>query len=580
MAGETVISKLLIKIGVSVDGAKKAEEEIGGVTDEAENTDKEGSPRLKAFASAAKVAFGGVAVAAAASAGAIVAAGGVLFSFADEHTAAMDEIAKQSKTLALSTDEYQRLSAVATHTGTSMEDFGAGIRKLNADMLLVASGGGQDFQDKLARIGLSADMLDGKTTTESIGMIGDALALIEEPAIRAARSAEIFGEDAGPKLANVLAAGTEGLREMSEAAVGVFSPEDLARAEMFQDALADFRNLLGGVAGELAVALAPAITAVVDAVTDFVAENDDLIKQQLPKILVAVLDNASKLLPVVLDVAGAVADLVIQAQPLIDQFIDFTSGSLEQGMRGVLGVLEALLPVVLAVTGAILEASGAADSIMGHVNTGPRGAPKFKSQEMKEEAASKSKASANESWAKDRKLSAAEIESEIGKRIDAGTISSYAEGVAALKEEFDPVLTFAQMAQQSRAKKAQADAKAAEAAKAKAKGGGKGKAKPKPGAEKVEARFGDYRDVLATYQGKGPEESLRALESLEKGVMPKEHRPETSITITNNVTNQVDVGGIHVAGAGDPESVARAVDARLAQTYKKVAAATPNTIVR
>lgn len=578
MAGETVISKLLIKIGVSVDGAKKAEEEIGGVTDEAENTDKEGSPRLKAFASAAKVAFGGVAVAAAASAGAIVAAGGVLFSFADEHTAAMDEIAKQSKTLALSTDEYQRLSAVATHTGTSMEDFGAGIRKLNADMLLVASGGGQDFQDKLARIGLSADMLDGKTTTESIGMIGDALALIEEPAIRAARSAEIFGEDAGPKLANVLAAGTEGLREMSEAAVGVFSPEDLARAEMFQDALADFRNLLGGVAGELAVALAPAITAVVDAVTDFVAENDDLIKQQLPKILVLVLDNASKLLPVVLDVAGAVADLVIQAQPLIDQFIDFTSGSLEQGMRGVLAVVEALLPVILAITGTIMEAVGGVETLAGYTQTGPRGAPKFKSDELKEGVPDRARKAAGESWARDRALSEAEIAAALRSKIDSGEARSIDDGIAQLKDEFDPVLTFAQMAQQARAKKAQADAKAAEAAKA--KGGGKGKAKPKPGAEKVEARFGDYRDVLATYQGKGPEESLRALESLEKGVMPKEHRPETSITITNNVTNQVDVGGIHVAGAGDPESVARAVDARLAQTYKKVAAATPNTIVR
>ena len=85
---------------------------------------------------------------------------------------------------------------------------------------------------------------------------------------------------------------------------------------------------------------------------------------------------------------------------------------------------------------------------------------------------------------------------------------------------------------------------------------------------------------LAVSADPGNDAARRALESLEKGVMPKEHRPETSITITNNVTNQVDVGGIHVAGAGDPESVARAVDARLAQTYKKVAAATPNTIVR
>ena len=572
----TTIADLLIKIGVSVDGAKKAEDEIDGVTGAAEDTDKKGSGKLSKFASVAKVAFGGVAVAATAATGAILAAGAAAFSFANEQTQHMDEIAKTSATLALSTDEYQRLSQAAGHLGTSTEDLGAGIRKLNADMLQVASGGGQDFQDKLARIGLSADMLDGKTTTESIGMIGDALNLIEEPAIRAARAAEIFGEDAGPKLANVLAAGTAGLTELSEAAQGVFTRDQLAQAEALQDTLADFQLMVGGVAGDLAIALAPALTAVVDAISQFIAENQDLIKQQLPKVLSIVLDNALKLLPTLLELAGAVADLVVQAQPLVDVFVDFLSGSLEGSMRGVLGVLEALLPVVLAVTGAILEASGAADSIMGHVNAGPRGAPKFKSQELKEEAATKAKASANESWAKDRKLSAAEIESEIGKRIDAGTISSYAEGVAALKEEFDPVLTFAEMAQQARAKKAQKDQQEAEAKKARG-GGGRGKAKP--AAEKVGAHFGDYRDVLATYSGRAPEDQMRALEQLEKGTMPKDHRPETSINITNNTTNNVEAT-ITVEGAGDPKAVAKAVDAQLRESYKRVAASTPATMVR
>ena len=65
---------------------------------------------------------------------------------------------------------------------------------------------------------------------------------------------------------------------------------------------------------------------------------------------------------------------------------------------------------------------------------------------------------ANESWAKQRHLSEAEIRSEINRRIDTGEVSSFAEGVAALKEDFDPVLTFAEMAQQARAKKAQDEA--------------------------------------------------------------------------------------------------------------------------
>jgi hypothetical protein len=571
------IAKLLIAIGVSVNGAKKAQDEVDGTTKSAEDTDKKGSPKLQAFAKAAKIAFGGVTVAAAAASGAVLAAGAAIFAFANEQTQHMDEIAKGSKKLGLSGDEYQRLSQVAEHTGTSMEHFGGGVRRLNAELLNVSNGTGDAFAQKLAAIGLSAEQLEGRSTTDQIGMIGDALNLIENDAERAARAAAIFGEDAGPGLANVLAAGTDGLTAMSGAAKGVFTEDDLAKAEAFQDGLTDFKNLLGGLAGELAVALAPAITAVVDAVSEFIAENQDLIKQQLPKILTLVLDNALKLLPVVLDVAGAVADLVIQAQPLIDQFLDFTTGSLESGMKGVLAVLEALLPVVLAITGTIMEAVGGVETLGKHTNKGPRGAPKFLADEKKQDVDGKSGKAANESWAKSRHLSEGEIRDSIRRKIDNGEATSFEDGVKQLKEEFDPVLSFAEMGQQARAKEAQRKQREAEAKKKTAGRGGGSKPKDK---EKVSASFGDYRDVLLTYQGKGPAESMKALEALEKGVMPKDHKPETSITITNHITNNIEVGGITIPGAGSPGATAKELVAVLRREYKQVAASTPNSVVR
>jgi hypothetical protein len=578
MSAAKTIAKLLIAIGVSVDGAKKAQDAVDDTTKSAENTDKKGSPKLKAFAKTAVAAFLGIKVGAAAAAGAILAAGKVAFNFANEQTAAMDEIAKGSKKLALGTDEYQRLSQAAGHLGTSTEDLGAGIRKLNAEMLAVSQGTGQAFENKLAQIGLSAKQLEGKSTTDQLGMIGDALKLIEDDAERAAHSAKIFGEDAGPKLANVLAAGTEGLHQLSDAAEGVFTEEQIGRAEQVQTTLKDFKHMISGVAGDLAVAMAPAITAVVDAIRTFIAENEDLIKQQLPKILTMILDNALKLLPVVLDVAAAVADLVIKAAPLIDQFVVFTSGALEGSMRATLSILEAILPVILAITGTIMEAVGGAETLVGlQGQVAKRGAPKFLADEKKEDVAAKAGKAASEQWARDRHLSEAEIKSEINRKIDAGEVSSFEQGVAALKEEFDPVLSFAQMGQQAKAREAQRKAREEEERKRRAKGGG---GKKKDEKEKVSAHFGDYRDVLMTYQGKGPEESLKALEALEKGVMPKDHKPETSIQITNNITNHIDVGGIDVNGAGSPVDVAKAVASELARTFKRVAANTPNTISR
>ena len=568
---DNTIAKLLIAIGVSVDGAKKASDEVDGATDSAANTDKKGSPKLKAFAKSAAVAFAAVGAAAVAATAALASAGGKLFDFTKEQTAAMDTIAKTAPKMGLSTDEYQRLASAAEHLGTPMEVVGKAIKEMNIGL----AGGeteSKKFGEALAGIGLSAEMLEGLTSTEKLGKISDAMSLVSDEAERTALSVELFGGKAGPGLANVLSVGSDGLRDLTDATVGVFSREDLAKAETFQDVMTDLNKMVAGVAGDLAIALAPAIQEVVQAVTEFVAENDDLIKQQLPKILALVMDNAVKLLPIVLELAGSVADLVVQAQPLIDQFLDFTSGAVEGGMRGVLSVVEALLPILMAMAGTVAEIVGSAETLTGLTKQGPRGAPKFIVEEKKEGIGEKSKKAAGEGWAKDRHLSETEIKTEVGKMIDSGQVTSFDAGVAQLKKDYDPVMSFAEMGQ---AAKAQAARDAANKPKPK-KGG---KAKPKT-PEKVDASFGDYRDVLMTYQGKTPEESLKALKGLEQGQMPKDHRPETSITITNNMTYHIDVGGIEIPGAGSPMDVAKAVESHLLTVFRRSAVSTPNNIAR
>jgi hypothetical protein len=573
MTGGT-IAKFLIQIGVSVDGAKKAEQEVSGTTEAAEDTDKKGSPKLKAFAAAAKVAFGGVAVAAAASAGAIVAVGGAIFAFANEQTEAMAGVAEGAKKLGLGADEYQRLINVAEQTGTSMDHLGGGVRRLNAEMLNVASGNGAAFEAKLAAIGLSASQLEGLSTTDQIGMIGDALNMIEDSSERAARAATLFGEDAGPGMANVLTAGSVALDELAASAEGVFTDEQLKKADEFQDALTEFKHVLGGVAGELAVALAPAILSVTDAITTFIHDNEKLIKQDLPKILEVVLGHALDLVPIFFQLASGVADLIVQAEPLIDAFLDFTSGSLEASMQGVLDVLGNMLPIILGVAGAVTEIVTGVDILQ--TKSAKRGAPEFmsdvnarKDKEKREKAkigiGDKAKAAARMGWAIERDLSADQIARQAAQIIDAGQANTIDQAFQQLKKENEQLLIL------------DADAPAKDKKKT-GRGGGRGKTTPAK--ETKSAFFGDYRDVLMTYAGRGPEESMKALESLEKGVMPKDHRPETSINITNNITNHIDVGGIEVSGATSPMVTATEIERHLKAEYKKVAAVTPNSIVR
>jgi len=73
---------------------------------------------------------------------------------------------------------------------------------------------------------------------------------------------------------------------------------------------------------------------------------------------------------------------------------------------------------------------------------------------------------------------------------------------------------------------------------------------------------------------------MKALASLTKGTMPAEHKPETSIQITNNITNTVEVGSIEVNGASAPADVAKAVKSEISAMFKKTAAQTPSSIVR
>lgn len=98
--------------------------------------------------------------------------------------------------------------------------------------------------------------------------------------------------------------------------------------------------------------------------------------------------------------------------------------------------------------------------------------------------------------------------------------------------------------------------------------------------EKIEARFGDYRDVLKAYADSRAGVDGKALESLSKGMMPKDHRPETSIQITNN-NNYTFENEIVIDGSGKSNrGVAQDIAGLLRQEVSKAIKQTPNGLVR
>lgn len=336
------IAELLVEIGVSVDGAKKAEREIndvrrdvdrmGDTSQRATNKASRGfrqfgarvratTKRVRASAAQLRKSLGGVVRVVAAVTAAVTGGGAAVFRFVQAQTAAIDQNNKLAEATGLATEEFQRLNFAASQSGASKEQLSAAVRRLNTNLLDMASGGGQMASDALDSIGLSLADFDGLTTRQQLGIIGDALNTVEDQGERTAISARIFGEEAGPKLANLLSQGSAGINQLADSA-RILTEDQAKQATEFQDLLGETRGEISAVFQSLAVELIPVTKEVINTFREWLAENEDLIKQNLPKLIETLIPLLSNLLDQVsefLRLFGATRDLLVQVDEELTQ---------------------------------------------------------------------------------------------------------------------------------------------------------------------------------------------------------------------------------------------------------------------
>lgn len=270
------IAELLTKIKVQVTGADKAEKELAGVAKETEEVGKKAGKSKRSIKEMAvglgKTLAKGAAIAAAAIAAATVA----IFKFVSEQTAAIDTTNKLAKALGLPVDELQRLQFAAERSGVEAEKLKAGILKVNAAVLDLKNGSGAAVEP-LKDLGIGLEDLEGLTTTDQIGLIGERLQELGSDAERSALSARIFGEEAGPAMASLLAEGREGLAALGAQAKNVLTPEDANRASDFQDKLTNLTDTVESFVAKLAIDLLPPITEVIEGIQNWANQNQELI---------------------------------------------------------------------------------------------------------------------------------------------------------------------------------------------------------------------------------------------------------------------------------------------------------------
>lgn len=208
----------------------------------------------------------GPAGAALAGGAAAIAATGAAVRLVGDETERLDKIAKGAQQTGLGFESYQRLSQVATLSGTSIEQLSKGTIRLNRNLADVAAGRGPKVAENLEKIGLQLSDLEGVDPTQQLAIISDALRGVDSDVERTAISIELLGRS-GADLAPLLNSGSVAIKEMSDSVGRVFTREELARAEAYQDALANLRKSTDLAKGGFVVGLAPSLQSIVELIT-------------------------------------------------------------------------------------------------------------------------------------------------------------------------------------------------------------------------------------------------------------------------------------------------------------------------
>jgi hypothetical protein len=214
---------------------------------------------------------------------AIGAAAGVI-AFTNNVSQHADEIAKTARATGIASEEFQRLAHAAKLSDIDTRQLGKAFLTLRKGLDDFATKGASPVTDALAKLGITFDDLKGQGPTQQLGIVADALQGVGDEAEKSTILAEIFGAKAGPHMLNMLAEGSQGLQAMTGQLDTVFSDEQLAQAEAYQDSLTELGDRVDSAKKEIAFAFVPALLEASTEMDRWIGENDELIKQDLPRI--------------------------------------------------------------------------------------------------------------------------------------------------------------------------------------------------------------------------------------------------------------------------------------------------------
>jgi hypothetical protein len=233
---------LSVKIGAETDGLTK------GLTG--------------AQASIAKFAKVGVA--------GVAAVGTAMIALTKASMSNIDVLAKQARSLGLTTSAFQKMSLVANEAGVETGKLSSMLGLMQRNIVELGQGT-QAQVDAFGRLGLSMRDLQGLEPDAQFAKIADALNSITDPAEKTAAAMEVFGRS-GREAINMLngygaaAANAEAFQRR----FGIAVSQDVSNSvERANDAVGRLGMVMSGLGNTMAGAAAPAIEKTANALINF-----------------------------------------------------------------------------------------------------------------------------------------------------------------------------------------------------------------------------------------------------------------------------------------------------------------------
>lgn len=240
------------------------------------------------------------------------------------------EIDRTARQFDVGRDELQKLSGAARLAGVDTDEVTDAIKEMRVRTAEALEDGITPTAEALQELGLHAKDLKGRDVIDSFQLIASRLKNVGEEADRTKILMEIFGEEAGVRMAPLLDGGAEGLQDLIDKFVGfggIVDDEGIEKAKQFNIEWNETAIMLESFGRMIAEDIAPAVRELLKGLRDWLKANKGLQRQRINRLLKQILNIVKDLVPFFLKMAEA-AVAVVEALGGVEQSLKILIGTI------------------------------------------------------------------------------------------------------------------------------------------------------------------------------------------------------------------------------------------------------------